>query len=103
MIFNKNILLFRHEEGFEMELNSVDALKKWLETCYDVENIPKVEYSAEWTQEREKTLSEVIKTREKPYDWTFSTLYSGTLRDTKQQDKVCEREGLHLFESNIRK
>ncbi|XP_050307792.1 TIP41-like protein isoform X1 [Anthonomus grandis grandis] len=79
MVFPKNILTISHPSGGKIEFNTLDALKS-------VENgkLPiQVACSEEWKESR---LAEHLEEKIKPFDWTFSTNYKGTL----SEDAVVE-------------
>jgi len=85
MIFADNILQLRHQKGFGIEFNALDALK-----LVDPENdLLKVAVAKAWKDAREdcEHINEVVK----PFDWTFSTDYKGTLLGTNDTElKVSE-------------
>ncbi|KAG5458356.1 MAG: TIP41-like protein [Olpidium bornovanus] len=98
MIFGKNYVCLEHERGFKLMFNTADALTTVDNTRRSGEAI-KVSYSEEWskrstpfqhkckprplfTLRRSNTSlnhQEDIKDIVKPYDWTYSVDYAGTL------------------------
>lgn len=74
MVFWKNTLTLTHKNGAQIEFNPLEALKL---VQNGVPNI-KVACSNEWKQTRPDTggLEEV-----KPFDWTFTTNYQGTINE----------------------
>lgn len=74
MVFHKNTLTLEHENGATMAFTPIEALKKVRNEKLDI----KVSCSDEWQESRPKD-----KTQEKlkPFDWTFSTDYQGTLNE----------------------
>ncbi|XP_065532706.1 TIP41-like protein isoform X3 [Lathamus discolor] len=73
MMFGDNILRIQHDHGFGIEFNATDALK-CVNNC---QGMIKVACAEEWQESR----SEPEHTKEvvKPYDWTYTTDYKGTL------------------------
>ncbi|ELT97899.1 hypothetical protein CAPTEDRAFT_149664 [Capitella teleta] len=80
MIFDQNSLKIEYEGGVGIEFNARDALDKVDPENYSV----KVSNSDEWMQARAE--SEHISRILKPFDWTFTTDYKGTL--LSQNDAV---------------
>ncbi|XP_074660671.1 TIP41-like protein [Tubulanus polymorphus] len=73
MVFADNVLRVQHEHGFGFEFNPLDALKR-----VDAEHdLMKVAGSDAWLKARSD--SEHIHHVVRPFDWTFSTDYTGTL------------------------
>lgn len=74
MVFHKNTLTLEHENGATITFSPIESLKKVRNEKQDI----KVHCSEEWQESRPKD-----KTGEKlkPFDWTFSTDYQGTLND----------------------
>ncbi|KAM3836850.1 TIP41-like protein isoform 1-T1 [Vipera latastei] len=73
MMFGDNILRIQHELLFGIEFNATDALK----CVNNSQGMVKVACAEEWQESR----SEPEHTKEvvKPYDWTYTTDYKGTL------------------------
>ncbi|KAJ5802263.1 TIP41-like protein [Penicillium pulvis] len=76
MIFGDNYVMIEHEKsGWGINFNSFDALDRVDKTG---QSMLQVAYSKEWQKSREKT-HEGIKEVVKPFDWSYSTDYMGTL------------------------
>ncbi|KAI9796636.1 MAG: hypothetical protein M1833_006076 [Piccolia ochrophora] len=76
MIFGDNLVSIRHEPtNWEISFNAFDALDRVDKTG---EAMLKVAYSQEWQKNREK-VHEGIKEVVKPFDWSYTTDYKGTL------------------------
>ncbi|KAG9246961.1 TIP41-like family-domain-containing protein [Calycina marina] len=81
MIFGDNLVAIEHlASGWRLEFNAYDSLDKVDKTD---KNMLKVAYSKEWSSTREKT-HEGIKEVVKPFDWSYSTDYMGTITQGKQ-------------------
>ena len=81
MIFDKTTLTLVHTGNqLELQFNAFDALKA-IDMYNNLESIPKVSMSEVWAKSRTKDreLDYV-----KPYDWTFTTRYKGTLSSSGQ-------------------
>ncbi|KAJ5591750.1 TIP41-like protein [Penicillium hispanicum] len=76
MIFGDNYVMIEHEKtGWSISFNAFDALNLVDKTG---QSMLQVAYSKEWQKSREKThkgIKEVVK----PFDWSYSTDYKGTL------------------------
>lgn len=131
MIFGDNMVAIEHlESGWRMEFNAYDALDLVDKTD---KNMLKVAYSKEWsssrwaipglgcpkaalTRCREKT-HEGIKEIVKPFDWSYTTDYKGTVTNgksfaldnsdpipialLKRQDPILFFEEVVLYESEL--
>ncbi|KAI1089665.1 TIP41-domain-containing protein [Rostrohypoxylon terebratum] len=76
MIFGDNLVAIRHAPtGWGIEFNAYDALDAVDKTD---RNMLKVAYAKSWSASREQT-SAGIKDVVKPYDWSYSTIYKGTV------------------------
>ena len=115
MCFDRNTLTIVHPKtGCRLTLNCLDALK----LVDDKHDILKVSYSKEWLGKRQGNSN--IKNTPKPFDWTFSTAYSGTLLDSAthalrvtpttqepdqekllRRDKIVYHTELVLFEDEL--
>ncbi|KAK0121975.1 hypothetical protein ONS95_010246 [Cadophora gregata] len=83
MIFGDNMVSIEHmASGWRLEFNAYDALDRVDKTD---KNMLKVAYSQEWSSSREKT-HEGIKEVVKPFDWSYTTDYKGTITNGKQFD-----------------
>ncbi|KAH7348656.1 TIP41-like family-domain-containing protein [Rhexocercosporidium sp. MPI-PUGE-AT-0058] len=81
MIFGDNMVSIEHmASGWRLEFNAYDALDRVDKTD---KNMLKVAYSQEWSSSREKT-HEGIKEVVKPFDWSYTTDYKGTITNGKQ-------------------
>ncbi|CAI2188976.1 2696_t:CDS:2 [Funneliformis geosporum] len=80
MFFGNNSLQIINEHGILLEFSPLDALKMVDTTAEGGEKV-KVAYSEEWKKKSAKN-HEHIKDVIKPYDWTYTTSYSGTLKGT---------------------
>lgn len=76
MIFGDNLVGIRHvPSGWGVEFNAYDALDAVDKTD---KNMLQVAYARSWSASREQT-SAGIKDVVKPYDWSYSTTYRGTV------------------------
>ncbi|KAJ5473642.1 TIP41-like protein [Penicillium sp. IBT 31633x] len=76
MIFGDNFVAIEHEKShWGINFNAFDALDLVDKTG---QSMLQVAYSREWQKSREKT-HEGIKEIVKPFDWSYSTDYKGTL------------------------
>ncbi|KAM4609510.1 TIP41-like protein isoform 1-T3 [Discoglossus pictus] len=73
MMFGNNVLRIQHTLGFGIEFNAEDALKR----VNTHQGAVKVACAEEWQESRSE--SEHSKEVVKPYDWTYTTDYKGTL------------------------
>ena len=115
MTFDRNMLTLTHVgSGCSIKLNTLDALK----LVDDKQDLIKVSYSEEWLAKRQD--SSHIKNTPKPFDWTFSTAYSGTLTNSPshklsvstttqepdqeklmRRDKILHHAELVMFEDEL--
>ncbi|KAL4997766.1 TIP41-like family-domain-containing protein [Aspergillus recurvatus] len=83
MIFGDNFVSIEHEKsGWSIHFNAFDALDRVDKTG---ESMLKVAHSKEWQKSRETT-HEGIKDVVKPFDWSYSTDYKGTVLSTQGYD-----------------
>ncbi|KAI1976063.1 Serine carboxypeptidase 3 [Ophidiomyces ophidiicola] len=76
MIFGDNLVSIQHvHTGWGIEFNAFDALDRVDKTG---QSALKVAYSGEWQRSREKT-HEGIKEVVRPFDWSYTTDYKGTV------------------------
>nr|KAF6291859.1 TOR signaling pathway regulator [Myotis myotis] len=73
MMFGDNVLRIQHGSGFGIEFNATDALR----CVNNYQGMLKVACAEEWQESRNE--GEHSKEVIKPYDWTFTTDYKGTL------------------------
>jgi len=114
MVFGDNFLRIMHEDGYGIEFNALDALR----LVNDNQDLMKVAIAKAWAEARADSeyVSEVLK----PFDWTFTTNYKGTIfgkgdkvlmatpttqridmEKLKQQEKIMFYEEIHLFEDEL--
>lgn len=100
MVFPKNRLTLCHTSGAHIEFNCLDALRA-------VQHGGKLDFQVscaeEWQETRPKQhLEEKIR----PYDWTFSTSYQGTLNEKCRLEKtdlkldifkLMRKEAIHFY------
>ncbi|XP_048873698.1 TIP41-like protein isoform X2 [Brienomyrus brachyistius] len=82
MLFGDNVLRIQHTDGFGIEFNAIDALKR----VNNMEDSVKVACAQEWQESRAD--SEHSKEVVKRYDWTYTTDYRGTLLGDELKIKV---------------
>ncbi|XP_076607011.1 TIP41-like protein [Chaetodon auriga] len=82
MLFGDNTLRIQHTDGYGIEFNAIDALKR----VSNMEDAVKVACAQEWQESRVD--SEHSKEVVRPYDWTYTTDYRGTLIGESMQIKV---------------
>ncbi|KAL4608724.1 TIP41-like protein-like [Arapaima gigas] len=82
MLFGDNVLRIHHTDGFGIEFNAIDALKH----VNNMKDSVKVACAQEWQESRAD--SEHSKEVVKPYDWTYTTDYRGTLLGDDLKIKV---------------
>lgn len=76
MIFGDNLVAITHTPtGWSLQFNAHDALDAVDKTD---KNMLRVAYARDWESTREAT-TQSIKEVVKPYDWSYSTTYSGTV------------------------
>ncbi|XP_068187448.1 TIP41-like protein [Antennarius striatus] len=73
MLFGENVLRIQHASGYGIEFNATDALRR----VNNMEDAVKVACAQEWLESRAD--SEHSKEVVRPYDWTYTTDYRGTL------------------------
>lgn len=113
MTFANNSLSIKHKDGFGIEFNCLDALK----LVENKQDLMKVAIAEIWQQARSecKYAKDVIK----PFDWTFTTEYKGTLlsdgksliisetseridvEKLKVKEKIMFYDVIHLFEDEL--
>jgi len=106
MCFGETSLQVNHINGFGLSFNAIDALK-----CVDNKHDEmKVAYAAEWQGQRE--VLGVNKEVVKPFDWTYTSDYQGTLTgenpleeiDTDLRidiEKLKRHEKIHFYQDMI--
>ncbi|KAF5302934.1 hypothetical protein FQA39_LY02114 [Lamprigera yunnana] len=109
MVFPNNTLYLTHNSGVQIEFNALDALKMVSNGKLDI----KVSCSETWMESRDPSnLEEKIK----PFDWTFTTTYTGTISGPacveptderinierlKEREKILFYQELMLFEDEL--
>lgn len=83
MIFGNNSVDVKHESGWGIRFGALEALSLVDKTG---ESMLRVSYSESWQKMRER-IHENIKEVVKPFDWTYTTSYKGTVSSTQ----VCSR------------
>ncbi|XP_072303072.1 TIP41-like protein isoform X1 [Eucyclogobius newberryi] len=78
MLFGDNVLRLQHVDGYGIEFNAIDSLKR----VNNLSDCVKVACAQEWQQSRAD--SEHSKEVVRPYDWTYTTDYKGTLLGDEQ-------------------
>ena len=107
MCFGDTLLHINNTCGFGISFNAVDALKL-VDNKHDK---MKVAYATEWQGEREGVLG-VTNEVAKPFDWTYTTDYRGTLTgntpmvwtDTNERidmEKLKRHERIHFYQDMI--
>ncbi|XP_023198702.1 TIP41-like protein isoform X3 [Xiphophorus maculatus] len=86
MLYGDNVLRIQHTDHYGIEFNAIDALKK----VNNMEDTVKVACAQEWQESRAESehAQEVLR----PFDWTFTTDYRGTLLGEELQIKVTNTE-----------
>jgi len=106
MCFGETKLLLSHNNGFGISFNAIDALRL-VDNKHDT---MKVAYASEWQQERQ--VVQVSKEVAKPYDWTYTTDFKGTLirddllriSDTDERidiEKLKKQEKIHFYQNMV--
>ncbi|XP_076619023.1 TIP41-like protein [Colletes latitarsis] len=81
MVFPNNILILKHQNGADIHFNALDALKTVSNGKVNVQ----LACAEAWKESRSET-SEFLEEKIKPFDWTFTTNYTGTAANFKVQD-----------------
>lgn len=84
MLFGDNVLRIQHTDGYGIEFNATDALRR----VNNMEDTVKVACAQEWQESRAD--SEHSKEVVRPYDWTYTTDYRGTLIGDGMQIQVTK-------------
>ncbi|KAG9301689.1 hypothetical protein G9A89_016760 [Geosiphon pyriformis] len=105
MFFGNNTLTISNETGFKYKFSPMDALKSMgssKEGCSKVE----LAYAEEWNK-KSTINSQYHKDIIKPYDWTYTTDYKGTLisnlgwADRIDLEKLRQPEPISFYDENI--
>jgi len=86
MLFGDNVLRIQHQDGYGIEFNAIDSLKR----VNNLSDSVQVACAQEWQQSRAE--SEHSKEVVRPYDWTYTTDYQGTLIGEEALIKVTPTE-----------
>lgn len=111
MVFPNNILTLRHENGALLQFDALDALKRVSNGKIDVQ----LACAEAWKESRLESNSEYLEEKIKPFDWTFTTDYMGTMTNfdveetseridvdkLKQREKILFYHDLTLFEDEL--
>eukprot|EP00057_Strongylocentrotus_purpuratus_P006971 XP_011661445.1 PREDICTED: TIP41-like protein [Strongylocentrotus purpuratus] len=86
MTFGDNVLRIQHSCGFGLDFNTIDALR----TVDNKHDTMKVAAADTWREARSdcEFISKVIK----PFDWTYTTSYKGTIVDSNGSHKITETD-----------
>jgi type 2A phosphatase activator TIP41 len=85
MLFADNYLKLKHKDNFGIEFNAYDSLK----LVDPKADLIKVSVAKEWKESRADC--EFIDKLVKPFDWTFTTLYKGSLTSLNVVENCQER------------
>ncbi|OAA43084.1 TipA protein [Metarhizium rileyi] len=103
MIFGDNVVSVLHRpSGWYLEFNTPDALDAVDKTD---KHMLKVAYARDWESTREGT-TQSIKEVVKPYDWSYSTNYAGTVGvagQQEQQDGAADRTAVPCLQPTEKK
>jgi hypothetical protein len=80
MVFHKNTLVLEHENGAKISFSPLESLKRVRNEKLDL----RVSCSDEWRESRPKDKTEE---KIKPFDWTFSTDYQGSINENLTPEK----------------
>ncbi|XP_033338895.2 TIP41-like protein [Megalopta genalis] len=110
MVFPNNILTLKHQDGAYLQFNALDALK----TVSNGKIHVQLACAEVWKESRSEN-SEYLEEKIKPFDWTFTTSYTGTMNNfkfeetheridmdkLKRRDKILFYHDLTLFEDEL--
>ncbi|XP_018307473.1 TIP41-like protein [Mycetomoellerius zeteki] len=110
MVFPNNVLSLKHEDGPLLQFNALDALRYVSNGKINVQ----LACAEAWKESRSES-SEYLEEKIKPFDWTFTTNYTGTISGFKieetnerididklrQRDKIMFYHDLTLFEDEL--
>lgn len=96
MVFYNNFLKLQHKDGATIEFNALDALKLVDETKDPL----RVAVADEWESAREGCpwVKRVIK----PFDWTFTTQYKGTLSGKCNNSNPTQEQSFKVEDTDER-
>ncbi|XP_076686901.1 TIP41-like protein isoform X2 [Andrena cerasifolii] len=100
MVFPNNILTLKHKGGATLQFNALDALKTVSNGKINVQ----LACAEAWMESRAES-SEFLEEKVKPFDWTFTTTYTGTQTNLKVEetneridvDKLKRREKIMFY------
>ncbi|XP_035741432.1 TIP41-like protein [Vespa mandarinia] len=100
MVFPNNVLTLKHRDGAILQFNALDALKYVSNGKINVQ----LACAEAWKESRSES-SEFLEEKVKPFDWTFTTNYTGTisgfhLEETKDRidlDKLRRKEKIRFY------
>lgn len=110
MVFPNNVLSLTHQNGALLQFNALDALRYVSNGKINVQ----LACAEAWKESRSES-SEYLEEKIKPFDWTFTTNYTGTISGfkveetneridmdkLKQRDKIMFYHDLTLFEDEL--
>lgn len=110
MVFPSNILTLKHQNGATIQFNALDALKTVSNGKINVQ----LACAEAWKDSRSES-REYLEEKVKPFDWTFTTTYMGTISNfeiqetneridvdkLKRRDKILFYHDLTLFEDEL--
>ncbi|XP_011315529.1 TIP41-like protein isoform X2 [Fopius arisanus] len=101
MVFPNNILYLQHKNGAKIEFNALDALKRVSNGKIHLQLA-----CAEAWKESRSDCKEYLEEKVKPFDWTFTTDYMGTMEgvtieETEERinvEKLKEKEHIRFYQ-----
>ncbi|XP_063989529.1 TIP41-like protein [Diachasmimorpha longicaudata] len=110
MVFPNNILYLKHQNGAKIQFNALDALKRVSNGKINIQ----LACAESWKESR-ADCKEYLEEKVKPFDWTFTTDYTGTMEDVtieetkeridmeklKRKEKILFYHELTLFEDEL--
>ncbi|KAI8846142.1 TIP41-like family-domain-containing protein [Chytridium lagenaria] len=90
MLFGNNHLRIEHESGISLTFSALDALEM-VDASPDAGSVLQVSYAKQWAAKSLEGQNQKLKDVVKPYDWTYSTLYKGTLEGSKTFEPTTEQ------------
>ncbi|XP_029166342.1 TIP41-like protein [Nylanderia fulva] len=110
MVFPNNVLTLTHQDGASLLFNALDSLRYVSNGKINVQ----LACAEAWKESRSES-SEYLEEKIKPFDWTFTTNYTGTMSGfeveetneridmdkLRQRDKIMFYHDLTLFEDEL--
>ncbi|XP_070156261.1 TIP41-like protein [Polyergus mexicanus] len=110
MVFPNNVLTLTHQDGALLQFNALDSLRYVSNGKINVQ----LACAEAWKESRLES-SEYLEEKIKPFDWTFTTSYTGTISGfeveetnerididkLRQKDKIMFYHDLTLFEDEL--